>query len=71
VIGDLQAAFEADYVVLGGGNAVRLKRKHLLARVELGDNDNAFIGGLRLWRQRNGRIALTAHARRASARKAS
>jgi predicted NBD/HSP70 family sugar kinase len=71
VIGDLQAAFEADYVVLGGGNAVRLKHKHLPARVRLGDNYNAFIGGLRLWRQRNGRIALTADAGPAAARRAS
>jgi polyphosphate glucokinase len=71
VIADLQAAFEADYVVLGGGNAVRLKRKHLPARVQLGDNYNALTGGLRLWRQRNGRIALTADAGRASARSAS
>jgi predicted NBD/HSP70 family sugar kinase len=69
VIGDLQAAFEADYVVLGGGNSVRLKRKHLPAQVRLGDNDNAFIGGLRLWQQRKGRIALTAATGRARRRR--
>ena len=53
VIADLKAAFEADYIVLGGGNAVRLKR--LPRDVRLGDNRNAFIGGLRLWQPTNGR----------------
>ena len=49
VIGQFQAAFAADYVVLGGGNAVRLKK--LPRDVQLGDNKNAFVGGVRLWRQ--------------------
>jgi polyphosphate glucokinase len=49
IIAHLQAAFEADYVVLGGGNAVRMKK--LPRDVRLGDNDNAFIGGLRMWRR--------------------
>jgi len=53
VIADLKAAFQADYIVLGGGNAVRLKR--LPRDVRLGDNRNAFIGGLRLWQPTNGR----------------
>ena len=52
VIEQLKFAFEADYVVLGGGNAVRLKR--LPRGVRLGDNRNAFIGGLRLWQQGHG-----------------
>ncbi|HEX4048216.1 MAG TPA: ROK family protein [Elusimicrobiota bacterium] len=43
----LQAALEADYVVLGGGNAKKLKE--LPAGLRLGDNDNAFRGGFRLW----------------------
>lgn len=47
VIVQLQAAFEADYVVLGGGNAVRMKS--LPPKTRLGDNKNAFTGGLRLW----------------------
>ncbi|GAC1455838.1 MAG: ROK family protein [Steroidobacteraceae bacterium] len=47
VIARLQAAFEADYVVLGGGNAVRMKR--LPPQTRLGDNRNAFAGGLRMW----------------------
>jgi polyphosphate glucokinase len=49
VIADLQAAFGAQYIILGGGNSVRLKR--LPSHVRLGDNRNAFIGGLRLWQQ--------------------
>jgi polyphosphate glucokinase len=49
VVASLSAAFEPDYVVLGGGNAARLKKLPRGAR--LGDNRNAFIGGVRLWRQ--------------------
>ena len=44
----LQEVLEADYVVLGGGNAARLKELPQDAR--LGDNLNAFKGGLELWR---------------------
>jgi polyphosphate glucokinase len=65
VITDLKTAFEADYVVLGGGNAVRLKK--LPADVRLGDNRNAFLGGLRLWQSGPARptlIADAAHGRR-------
>lgn len=43
----LIAALEPDYVVLGGGNAKRLR--DLPANVRLGANENAFIGGFRLW----------------------
>jgi predicted NBD/HSP70 family sugar kinase len=46
----LRAALEADDVVIGGGNAKRLKRPPDGAR--LGSNRNAFIGGLRLWDER-------------------
>jgi polyphosphate glucokinase len=60
VIADLQAAFEADRIVIGGGNAVRLKR--LPRDVRVGDNRNAFIGGLRLWQQGPGRLRLVAEA---------
>ncbi|HEX4619176.1 MAG TPA: ROK family protein [Steroidobacteraceae bacterium] len=56
VIAHLQAAFEADYVVLGGGNAARLNK--LPPRVRRGDNRNAFIGGLRIWRPRGGFLRL-------------
>jgi polyphosphate glucokinase len=43
----LRTALEADYVVLGGGNARLLKK--LPHGCEIGNNDNAFRGGLRLW----------------------
>src|ERR1700735_165998 len=43
----LKAALEADYVVLGGGNSKKLKALPPGAR--LGDNENAFLGGFRLW----------------------
>jgi len=56
VIEQLKFAFEAEYVVLGGGNAVRLKS--LPRGVRLGDNRNAFMGGLRLWQQGNGPLRL-------------
>jgi polyphosphate glucokinase len=41
------AALEADYVVLGGGNAKKLKK--LPAGMRRGNNRNAFLGGFRLW----------------------
>ncbi len=43
----LKSAVEADYVVLGGGNARLLKKLPPGAR--LGNNANAIKGGLRLW----------------------
>jgi polyphosphate glucokinase len=43
----LKAALVADYVVLGGGNAKKLRG--LPAGCRLGDNRNAFLGGFRLW----------------------
>jgi polyphosphate glucokinase len=51
VVADLKAAFQADYIVLGGGNARRLKK--LPRDVRLGDNRNAFVGGVRMWRATN------------------
>jgi polyphosphate glucokinase len=47
VVERLSAAMEPDYVVIGGGNARRLKQ--LPPNARLGDNENAFIGGFRLW----------------------
>jgi polyphosphate glucokinase len=47
VVEALVAALEPDYVVLGGGNADKLKE--LPANARLGDNENAFVGGFRLW----------------------
>lgn len=43
------AAFDVDYVVLGGGNARHVKI--LPKNVRLGANANAFRGGFRLWEQ--------------------
>jgi polyphosphate glucokinase len=43
----LKKALIADYVVLGGGSAKKLDR--LPDGVELGNNRNAFLGGVRLW----------------------
>jgi polyphosphate glucokinase len=62
VIDALKAAFEADYVVLGGGNAMRLKR--LPKDVRLGDNRNAFAGGLRIWQERSGLVTAADVVRR-------
>jgi polyphosphate glucokinase len=45
----LRAAMVADYVVLGGGNARKLKT--LPANCRLGDNSKAFVGGFRLWQE--------------------
>ena len=47
VVLQLQSAVQADYVVLGGGNAKLLKK--LPPGTRLGDNANAFQGGYRLW----------------------
>jgi polyphosphate glucokinase len=43
----LTAALEPDYVVIGGGNAPKLKQ--LPANARLGNNENAFAGGFQLW----------------------
>jgi polyphosphate glucokinase len=43
-----------DYVVLGGGNAKKLKR--LPPQTRRGDNAHAFLGGVRYW-ERNHRNA--------------
>ena len=47
VVEELKNALEADYVVLGGGNAKLLKK--LPPHARLGDNSTAFTGGFRLW----------------------
>jgi polyphosphate glucokinase len=48
VVTQLCTLLEADYVVIGGGNARKLKRLPKNAR--LGSNDFAFLGGFRVWR---------------------
>jgi len=52
VVEQLKNALEAEYVVLGGGNAKLLKKLPPGAR--RGDNSNAFPGGFRLWQSAGG-----------------
>lgn len=47
VVTALKDALQADYVVLGGGNAKKLGK--LPKWVRLGNNHHAFTGGFRLW----------------------
>lgn len=47
VVTRLKAALEADDVVVGGGNARKLRR--LPKGVRIGSNADAFVGGFRLW----------------------
>ena len=47
VVERLTAALEPDDVVLGGGNVTKLKE--LPKGTRAGNNDNAFLGGFRLW----------------------
>jgi polyphosphate glucokinase len=51
VVEELRAALNADYVVLGGGNANKIKK--LPPKTQRGENENAFVGGFRLWSSRN------------------
>jgi polyphosphate glucokinase len=52
IVEELQTALEADYIVLGGGNAKTIKT--LPPKARLGTNGNAFIGGYRLWSAKPG-----------------
>jgi len=47
VVAELREALAAEYVVLGGGNVKKLKQ--LPDKTTLGSNENAFLGGFRLW----------------------
>jgi predicted NBD/HSP70 family sugar kinase len=47
VVRRLSNALIPDYVVLGGGNVKKLDE--LPPNCRAGDNDNAFVGGVRLW----------------------
>ena len=51
-VSHLTAALEPDYVVLGGGNAARLRT--LPPNTRLGENSNAFTGGFRIWQRPDG-----------------
>jgi polyphosphate glucokinase len=57
VVGLLSAALRPDYVVLGGGNARKLKE--LPPGCRLGANANAFRGGFLLWDQAGDRVVPT------------
>jgi predicted NBD/HSP70 family sugar kinase len=60
VVEELQGALNADYVILGGGNAAKVKK--LPPKTRLGANTNAFLGGFRLWALdtgKKGRIVAT------------
>jgi hypothetical protein len=50
VVETLTAALQPTDVVIGGGNVKKLKT--LPPNTRAGDNDNAFIGGFRLWEER-------------------
>lgn len=53
VIEELHTALGSDYVVLGGGNARKMKT--LPDYVRRGDNGRAFLGGFRLWEEQRER----------------
>ena len=55
-VSQLKKSFIADYVVLGGGNVHRFRR--LPPGIDRGKNENAFLGGLRLW-EKNPRTGKT------------
>jgi polyphosphate glucokinase len=50
IVERLKSALGAEYVVLGGGNSKKMKKLPL--GTQLGDNGNAFVGGVRLWEKR-------------------
>jgi polyphosphate glucokinase len=52
VVAELREALAADYVVLGGGNAKKLTE--LPEKAALGSNENAFVGGFRMWGLKTG-----------------
>jgi predicted NBD/HSP70 family sugar kinase len=46
----INEVFHADTLVIGGGNAKKLKNVHPACRI--GSNADAFVGGFRLWEER-------------------
>jgi polyphosphate glucokinase len=48
IVEQMMAALEPDEIVIGGGNAKKLKK--LPPHCRAGDNANAFLGGFRLWK---------------------
>ena len=55
IVERLKNALQVEYVVLGGGNIKYLKT--LPPDTRLGDNQNAFAGGFRLWERKTSRRA--------------
>jgi len=53
IVAKLTAALEPDDVVLGGGNAKKVKE--LPPKCRRGNNANAFLGGFRLWEDKKGK----------------
>ena len=53
IVKDLTAAFEPDYVVLGGGNVEKLAK--LPPKARRGNNSDAFEGGFKLWDKPRGK----------------
>ena len=49
IVQQLRDALQAEEVVLGGGNAKKLKK--LPPHTRLGKNANAFVGGFRMWEE--------------------
>jgi predicted NBD/HSP70 family sugar kinase len=66
VVALLMHGLQVDYVVLGGGEARRLKEMPKGARV--GHNSNAFLGGYRLWEEPKNRYRARERGRSKSAR---
>ena len=62
VVDQLSKVLEVDYVIIGGGNAKRLKT--LAENERLGDNNNAFTGGLRLWESKGHPLTINVGARK-------
>jgi polyphosphate glucokinase len=54
VVEQLGKALEADYVVLGGGNAKVIKE--IPPKARMGSNTNAYVGGYRLWEGEGGHV---------------
>ncbi len=53
IVIELTAALDPEYVVLGGGNATKIKK--LPPKTRLGANEKAFTGGFRLWATSEGK----------------
>jgi polyphosphate glucokinase len=64
ILSVFRSALEPEYIVLGGGNAKLMK--NLPPDVRLGTNQNAFIGGFRLWEDTPSNTCGVDHTKHAS-----